>query len=375
MQLNFAEQIAALTIGGVNPAFRLINGARPASDYLFASILPERLQPDYEVRSGSMTIRATMAGLTGMDSPYPPVGLIETSEFNERTAKVASYILLNEETRRTLRRFAQAMSLGGQNSDQIQNTILNFADKLITQPHLDTFEYLRGEALVYGKLDWIFGNIRLQVDYAYPAANLLTQRSGADHYGGATSKFWTDYRAARSLLKGQIRLAVAHPDTIDLIISNAVNTILLIEQDSATGSVSFVKNVGTGGQQIPSPDARDRTRLVGYGLEGDILDPTNPGKTIGLPFLSKGKVLYVGNPPPAGFTVGLGGATEGPTTGLELGYTHIGPTEEGDGAMGRWARVYTPQERPWEVKGDGVTNGLPVIEANDRVVVASTDMA
>jgi len=48
-----------------------------------------------------------------------------------------------------------------------------------------------------------------------------------------------------------------------------------------------------------------------------------------------------------------------PTSNLRLGYTHIGPTEEADGALGRWARVYTPDDRQWELCGEGVTNGLP----------------
>ncbi len=379
MQLNFAAAIDALTAGGGgrNPAFRQINEARPAADYQFAQLLPERQLPDYEVRAGSMTIRATMAGLVGMDSPYPPVGVVETSTFNERTAKLASTIPLTEEARRTLRRFAQTIGLAAQSDAQVRQTLLNFVDKLIVQPHLDTLEYMRGEALVTGALDWTFGNIRIFVSYGYPPANLFPNRTGNDRYGGSTSQWWADYRAARAIHKGLVRAVYGHPDTIDQIISNDVNKIILTAQDFVTGTATFVRNVGmlATGPLIPSPDARDRTTIIGYGLEGDILDPANPGKTIGVPFLSRGKILVVGNPPPRGFVVGLGSASAGPTTGLDLGYTHIGPTEEGDGALGRWARVYTPQDRPWEVRGDGVTNALPVIEAFDRVVVLSTDMA
>lgn len=375
--LNFADAIAALTpAGGANPAFTLINEARAPSDYLWESFLPEQLRPNYDVKVGSMTVRATMAGMSGMDSPYAPVGTVETSTFNEQTAKITSSAVLNEVARRQLRMFAVA---AGQGADEavVRNNLLNFSDKLITQPHLDTMEFLRGQAFTGGALAWTSGNIRLSVDYGFPAANKLANRTSTARYGGSASVWWADYRAARSLLKGQVQAVIAHPDTIDQIISNSANNIIVTAQDLITGTVSFVKNVGVTatGPLIPSPDARDRTTIIGYGLEGDILDPANPGKTIGVSFCPRGKVVLIGRQVARGFTVGLGSASATPTSNLMLGYTHIGPTEEGDGALGRWARVYTPDERPWELRGEGVTNGLPVIEAYDRVVILSTDMS
>jgi len=48
---------------------------------------------------------------------------------------------------------------------------------------------------------------------------------------------------------------------------------------------------------------------------------------------------------------------------------------EGNGQPGRWARVYTPQDEPWQLKGQGVTNGLPVIENPEKLAVISTEMS
>ena len=58
MQFTFADALREL---GPNAAFQIINQARTPANYLFASILPERTLPTYEVKSGSMTIRPLMA--------------------------------------------------------------------------------------------------------------------------------------------------------------------------------------------------------------------------------------------------------------------------------------------------------------------------
>jgi len=58
------------------------------------------------------------------------------------------------------------------------------------------------------------------------------------------------------------------------------------------------------GPLIPSPDVRDRTSIIGYGLEGDILDPAKPGEDDRHSFCSRGKVVLIGRPLARGFTVG-----------------------------------------------------------------------
>lgn len=369
MNFNFVAVLARL---GANAAFRIINAARPPADYLFATFLPERNMPGYQAKSGTMTVRTTMAGLVGADSPYPPTGLVDSSDFTEQVAKIANRITLTEMDQRNLQQLLLLMTGNAAGQDQmLSNTALNFLDKLVTQAHLDAAEYLRGMALTTGALDWTFNKKRLQVDYGLPSANLVAAAAGANGYGGATSTFWKDYRTARSKLKGQVRAVMAHPDTIDMIVSNDANKIRVIAQDNISGTYTIQKFVGSTEQM--SPDARDRLTLVAYGAEGEVLDPGNAGKSKTVPFLKPGKIVLLGNPIPRGFQVGQG-AGENVQNEIPLGYTHIGPTVEGGGQPGRWADLRVPDDAPWSLEGRGVTNLLPVIEAPEKIAVLTTDV-
>lgn len=373
MDLNFASVIAQM---GPDFAFRFINGARTPADYLLTQFLPEELRGTYDAKAGAMTIRATMPGLVGMDSSFPPGGAVGGSMFHESLAKVGQEVPLPEKLLRELHMLLQSMG-STVNSDQVaQNTILNFTDKVLTQAQHDTAEWMRGKALSTGKLQWTFNGIVLNVDYGLPTANLFAQRTTTAGYGGTASVWWADWRAGLALLKGQLRVALAHPDTINLIVSNLVNKITLLAQDFATGTAEFVQFTGdpATGPRLASSDARDRVRLVGYGAEGDLIDPNAPGVTVPAPFIPRGVVILIGNPVNRGMTVGLGSALESETNPLRLGYTHIGPTTEGGGVPGRYAQVFVPQDRPEMVRGRTAANLLPVIEANDKIVVLSTTM-
>jgi hypothetical protein len=59
----------------------------------------------------------------------------------------------------------------------------------------------------------------------------------------------------------------------------------------------------------------------------------------------------------------------------DLGYTHIGPTVEGGGQMGRWAQLFTPEQLPMQLHGRAVTNGLPVVETPEKIAIASSDLS
>jgi hypothetical protein len=371
MDLNFAAILASVP----GAAFRILNTARPPNDALLNTFLPEQMRATYDAKTGNMTITATMAGLVGMDSSYPPGGAIAARTWREQTAKVAQDIPLPEASIRELHALLQAM--GTDSTDQIaRDTVLNFVDKVLGQAQLDTAEYMRGLVLSTGKLQWTFGGIKLDVDYGIPAANLFAQRTGTDYYGGSTSKFWTDVALARTKLKNSIRAMVASPATIDLIISNAVNNVILTTQDMVTGSAGFVQNVGaSNGPLIPSPDLRKRASIIGYGSKGAVLDPTNPSVPKEVPFIPDGVVIVIGNPISGGFRVGTLGNEPNPLSELPIGYTHIGPTVEGGGRPGRWGDLVVPENSPYMVRGRTACNLLPVIEANDKLVVMSTAMS
>jgi hypothetical protein len=378
MDINFAAALDALRAAGngQDPAFRIINAARVPTSYLWATFLPERLVNSYDVKAGAMKIVPTMAGLAGADSPYAPGGLIDVGKFLASTAKLANTVPLTEMFMRNLHQLLQANQADVNGDQAATYIVLNFINLLLVQAQLDRMEALRGELFTTGEIDWTFNGKNLKVTYGVPVGNILTSRTGNDRYGGTTSKFWTDYRAARALLKGQVRAVIAHPDTIDQIVSNDVNKIITTS-DNFAGPVPIIKNVGTlaTGPLIPSPDGRDRTTIIGYSKEGSILDPATPGETIGVPFCSTGRVVVLGNPPPQGFGVDLGAQEEGFEDTLPLGYTHIGPTVEAKGALGRWAKVYTPDDEDWQLVGKSACNGLPVLEAPTKVVIMRTDMA
>lgn len=369
MFLNFRAVVAAL---GQGAAFRIANGRRPPGDYLFNTLLPEELRFSYSIESGQMIVRSTMAGLAAMDSPYPPGGVVETSTFLERSAKLANQVPLSEQTLRTLQEMLMRLQVNGQPTNQAAaEQALNFLDKVIIQPHIDVMEWLRSRALVYGAINWTFNRKTLVVNYGVPSGNFLTARTGTAHYGGSASAFWTDIKLLRQKLKS-VRAYIAHPTTIDLIRYNTVNSVVTVAEDA--NGVTLRRIVSSTGQF--TQDAGDVLRIVSYDKEGEILDPTDPDSTVIIPFMPPGKLLAVGNNQRTGFAVGVArGSTDNPQDDNRLGYTHIAPTVEGGGAPGRWANLYTPENEPWQLIGRGVTNGLPVIEAPEKIAVATTDLA
>jgi hypothetical protein len=371
--MNFSFIAALLSLGPM-AAFRLINEARAGANYLFASILPERPMRSYEVKNSAMTVRSTMAGLVGMDSPFPPSGVVDINTFLERSAKIANTVAMSEEAIRTLQELLMYLQAGGQSTNErMVEEVLNFTNALIVQPHLDTAEWLRGQALANGAIDWTFNGIKLSVDYGIPAGNKLTHRIGNDAYSGSASKFWEDIRAQGKLLRSATRIIrIAHPDLIEDIVANAVNNVRVLSEDAT--QISLQRMISQNGTNTPSSDARDTVQIVKYGLEAEVMSPADTSITVKVPFHPKTKLLAVGTGVNRGYVVGAGSRQP---QEWELGYTHLAPTVEASGAPGRWARVYTPEQRPWQLVGEGVSNLLPVIDAHsvNRIVIASSALA
>lgn len=370
MFFNFALALAAL---GAGAAFRIANEARVPGDYLFASLLPEVNKTTYNISSGQMIIRSTMAGMVGMDSPYPPGGMVELSTFLERSVKVANDVPLSEQALREIQAMLTQTQLGGGDTTQAMiQEALNFQNKVVIQPHFDAFEWLRGQALL-DSLNWTFNGINLTVSYGIPAANKPANRAGASGYGGASSTFWADIRLLRKQLKGNVRAIIAHPDTIDMIRYNTANALALVDQlgDGSSGSVFTFRRLNTQGNF--TADIGDRVSIISYGKEAEVMDLANPGATLKIKFMPPGKLIGIGNNERNGYEIGQGSTTD-PLLGQSLGYTHIAPTVEGGGRPGRWSDLITPPNQPWTIRGRAVTNGLPIIEAPEKIVVLSTDV-
>ena len=370
MIANFASAMRAL--GGNATVLRIANAVRPAADRILNVILPERNRAGYTAKTGNITVRPTMAGIVGLDSPLPPVGLIDATTFLEETAKIGNKAVLTEKLKREIQEVLRTLALANQpQGDFIRNEFLNFLNKLVLQPNLDRFEWLRGQALGLGEIDWSFNQKNLTVDYGIPAANLLTTRTGLNAYSGSTSKFWEDVRSQARIL-GSVRARIVHPTLWEDIVANEANNIEILAQGD-DGRVRVRRWIGSGTNFRASSDARDTVDLIVYGSEGEVFDPANPGQTLKVPFWPTTSFTAIGNRRTDAYRVGQGATETAPA--VELGYTHIGPTVEGDGALGRWARVDVPDERPWQTRGECVANGLPVIEEPDRIVIASSDLS
>ncbi len=372
MLLNFVEALGRL---GRDAGFRIANEVQPESSYVFTQLLPETTLPTYDVKAANMTVRATMAGLVGMDSAYPPGGVVSSSTFMAESAKLANEVYLPEETIRHLQTVVQQLALNSAPTvDYVANEALNFLNKAVIQPHRDVMEWLRGQALAYGAIDWTFNQKNLLVDYGIPTANKLTERTtgNSDAYGHSTSKFWVDMREARRVLRYNVRGFWLNSTTLDEIVNNAANSIEITSQDNSR--IEFRRLTTIGGNTMQSSDARDRVTFFIYDGEGEILDPADYSKTKIVKYLPDGKIIAVGNNVRSGYRVGEG-STPDPLADRALGYTHIAPTVEAGGRPGRWAELYTPQDKPYQLNGRGVTNGLPVIEAPHKIVIMTTEIA
>lgn len=370
MELNFTE---ALTKIGPDAGFRIANEVRAEGDYALTMLLPEQTRQTYSIEAAHMIVRATMAGLVGMDSPYPPGGVVESGTFNAKSAKLANEVSLPEET---IRQLQYTLALITNASVALNTTVLealNFLNKVVVQPHRDVMEWLRGQALSSGVIDWTFNGIKLYVDYGVPTANKFTIRTiGSNNaYSGSASMFWADIRAAQEKLNYDVRGYWLNSVTLNVILANTVNGMALLSRTDSM--VTLRRYVSIQGNTQFSDDARDLITFNIYDGEGEVLDPAAPSTTKKLKFIPNGKIIAVGNNNRRGYRPGEG-ATRDPIYERALGYTHIAPTVEGGGRAGRWAELYIPQGRPYQINGRGVTNGLPVIEAPDKIVILTTEM-
>lgn len=377
MNFDLREAIDNLEQSSV---FELANQARPPADYLFNAILPSIPMDTYDVSNSTMTIRTTMAGLSGMDSNYAPGGATEESEMSGNTGKITVNSEIPEKSLRQLQNLLLRLTAQGVSTvTAIQETGLNFVNKVIVQAIMDREEWLKGQALFTGAIDWTFNGKRLLADYGIPDGNFLTPRTGNDKYGGSTSKFWTDYYAAQDILGWKVMACVMHPTTLRAIMANDDNLGLeFIAADPSTNQFTFRRIVSRAGNSVLSSDPRNIITIIAYNKEGEIWDTANPGKTVKVPFCPVGGVLWIGERIDAAsnvFVVGEGG-TDMPEleSPVLMGYGHVGPTVEGGGIPGRWSRLRVPEGRPWTLSADGVSNFLPVIQAADRIVIGTTEI-
>ncbi|GGM59540.1 hypothetical protein GCM10008956_38990 [Deinococcus arenae] len=346
--------------------FTLANQPVPESEYALLAVLPEELRASYEAKSGTLKVITTPAGETGMDSPYAQVGGMEIDAFSKPIAKWTAETTMTEQQQRELQQMViniRAGVISGNGLQYVRNFVVNWLQKVIRQAFTDRYELMRGEALTTGQLVLRGGTI----DYNVPAANKFPTRTGFDAYGNGDSKFWTDMRAADSLL-GTVRSRIMSMNTLHQIIDSPNNPVAVTsEQTSAGGNIKIVTMRRLiGPNQTLSTDQRDTYTLVGYRRTVKI----KVGRTYAdQQVLPDGKIAVVG-----GNDVMVTMTDGTVVTRPGLGRTHIGPTVEGDGRPGIWLNAYTPQSRPMHAIAQGASNGLTIFDAPERLVILTTAM-
>lgn len=372
--ITFQDAIATLTPADM---VQVAREARPSSEYALMDFLPDELRPGYDVGTATMTIKPTMAGMVGTDSVFPPGGAMEIARFMQRTAKLAISIPISEEMLRDVQAFQAAQIIAGAtvNNETVVEQAFGFYRGVVLQSLWDRKEWLRGQALGYGAIQWRFGDSSLSIDYGLPTGNRLPERTIAngDAYHLTGSKFWDDVRAMQKVFRvGGGIVGVLHPDTIDAIITNSANDIFVASDADGVFRLRRYANI-KGNTQL-SDDARDSVTLMSYGQGGEIIDPDKTdGTTKIVNFFDPGRIAWVGRGVDRGWRV-TQGARPDPANDFALGYYHVAPTVEGGGVAGAWGRLLTPQDYPWMLRGEAVENGLPVILNPKRLVIAVSEM-
>lgn len=373
-----------------NFAFRLARAALQPDTYLFNRLLPRENRPDWHVTGGTMTITPTILGDVAMDSPYPPMGNLQSSAFLEKISKFGGQMFFTEQQQRELINMINALRVtasmdnrdafgdfdgqmrmfaerGSADNNTINgrriNTIFGII-RSITKSHWDTGEWLSGEALTEGKINYTFNDLEMDIDYDVPAAN-IDDYAGNDRFDQSASKWWTWVKKVHTKLDNPTFFL--NSNSYYDITENDVNKIETLDITGMERRIRRYRDDAI----VQKRDARESMTVNVYNKAGSIMDVTT--KTlISKPFLKDKRVIAIGGLNPDAIELNLGGVTD-PDNELALGYNHIGPTIEGGGRPGIWARIFTPEGKPMQILAETAANMLPMIYNPKRLMIAKFD--
>jgi len=371
-----------------NFAFRLARIANTPASYLFINrILPAENRPDWHVTGGTYQMTPTILGNVQMDTEYPPMGNQEASSFLENTTKFAGQMFFTEEQQRNLINMINGIritaSMDARDAFGDINTQMNMvastgrADdntingrrinavlgiiRTIQASHWSTREWLAGEALTEGKIVYRFNNVDVNVDYKVPATNIDVY-TGNDRFDQSASKWWTWVKKVHRYLSNPIFYlnSTSYYD----ITENEVNKIESLEITGMTRRLRRYRDDAINQKR----DVRETMSVEVYDKSGSILDAANK-RVVSKPFLKDKRVIAIGELNADGVEMELGGMTD-PDNPLRLGYTHVGPTIEGGGRPGIYARIFTPEGKPMQCLAETAANMLPLIINSKRMMIA-----
>lgn len=370
--LDFASILRQLNPGLM---YEVANASPAPAEYLFStSVLPIVPSASFSVENARMKFHSTMAGLVGMDSLPMETGAIEGEEWAARTAKIGAMTSLNEVQQREILERAKNIALGmgnGQTHQQLlTNASLGLWQKGVIQPMNDTVEWMCSRAVTTGKLKWSYNGNHLDVDYGVPKENSI-EVPAAQWFDTAGSNFWNILNMAQLKLNRRVKAIIMDDNLLTAILNNDAHSIDIVSETvSPQGNIRRVeirRSIRDSLGNVLAFDKNVRTSVVlwSYARQGTILGAD--GKTlINLPMVDPNRITLIGQG-------GVGGGfsldgTVGYDAPQRLGYYHRGPTIEGQGAIGRWTRMFTPQNYPTKIIGEGYENGLPIVEAPELLV-------
>jgi hypothetical protein len=378
MDINLASVL--LTLRGARIQ-TLGNTQLPDSQYVFNSLLPDQATPGYKFQGGAIKASGSVASAVPMDTPFPEGGFLGISTLEGNTIKLGLSVTLPEAVQRRVRELLDQLQLGrvtGSAEAILGNAAINFVQDMIVRPHDDMREYLKARAISEGIVNFKSNGVTINIDYSIPTANKFATRSGTAHYGGTASAFNSDMQLARQKLGYNIRGVLMNMQTLDLILLNEANKLVIqSETVSDDGMVRVVQvrravknaeGIAVGFDQNPNFSYT----LTGYARELEMRDLANPNNpTIKVPMMNLGRVAVIGRY----LRRDILRARTGNSANDSLGYYHVGPTEEGKGVLGRWLQVYSPENQQETVIVKGCENSAPAFDAPERVVLLQTDMA
>ncbi len=369
MILNFAE--ALTSVGGNPKIYQLTRQYNPSKDkpYLLLRFLPEIEKASFSVNGGSIAIYPTMAGLVGTNSNYPPAGESQIRAFFQSTAKVGMSYVMDENMLRGMREHVDGKfaSDGGDKTKILAREMVSFYQSMVLGSLHSTTEWMRGRALC-GAIEWAYNGVKLTVDYNIPAGN-KRDRVGGEAYDQDGSKFWEDTNAARAALDGDIKTVLMNNKTFDGIRQNPANKITTLELDDENNRYLLQKRKDN---DDLSEDIAHKLVVTVYNRSGLKIVPGKTGegaKTEKVRFIPDGKTIFIGAQDTEAYRIGQ--EERAPDA---IGYTHIAPTIEG-GAMGRWGRIYVPDDKQYQLNVEGAQNLLPVIENPENLFVLTTELS
>lgn len=326
-------------------------------------ILPVRLVNSYTAEGYEDMDAPALLVPTAVDGEYPVIGgLTGPSTWKGETDKWSGAVMTTERDTRMLRTALDAARLG-RGPETEQDVARTFLQQQIVRLRnaAEAAEALTAARAVTSGVFSTTRGVGVSIDLQLP--NRIN-RTGAQNYVRNPENFWVDDEVARRKL-GVVYRAVMNDVTFNAIAGASAETSGIVVEAvvaNADGSQDITlsrlpkRADGTYDMSARYPDARYRNRV--FKVVPTTLDSLQVAQD-GTITRTREKIVEDG----------VIAYHRTPT----LGYHHVGPTEEGGGALGRFAQV--EKIRLTSSRVVVVENHVPVVEGRGDIFVLKTSLA